>query len=129
MLTKKMSISTNGSNNRLGYLDNYEEISRFKKNKGRRKLEDLLGENYHKEVILSRKYRWVLFTLFFLVQILMNMDHGTIPAATEEIRKDLKIDDDVLGVFGSLVFLGNLIGTIYLFIRFNYFFHVNKLLQ
>ena len=124
-----MSISTNSSNNRLSYLDNYEEISRFKKNKGGRKRETLLGESYHKEVILSRKSRWVLFTLFFLVQILMNMDHGTIPAATEEIRKDLNIDDDVLGVFGSLVFFGNLIGTFYLFIRFNYFFHVNKLLQ
>jgi hypothetical protein len=129
MLMKKMSISTNSSNNRLSYLDNYEEISRFKKNKGRRKRDTLLGDNYQKEVILSRKSRWVLFTLFFLVQILMNMDHGTIPAATEEIRKDLHIDDDVLGVFGSLVFFGNLIGTFYLFIRFNYFFHVNKLLQ
>ena len=125
---KKTSISTNGSNNRLSYLDSYEEILMFKKNKGGRKREKLTKESNPKEVVLSRKSRWVLFTLFFVIQIIMNMDHGTIPAATEEIRKDLDIDDDILGIFGSLVFFGNLIGTFYLFIRFNYIFHDDQLL-
>jgi hypothetical protein len=40
------------------------------------------------------------------------MDHGTIPAATSEIKNDLNINDDILGIFGSLVYLGNLLGII-----------------
>ena len=130
MLMKKTSISTEGSNNRLSYLDNYEEIQKFRKNKR----EDGSSRFFKREgnprtVKLSRRTRWVLFFLLFIIQILMNMDHGTIPAATDEIRNDLKIKDDVLGIFGSLVFFGNLIGTFYLFIRFNYFFHDDQLLQ
>ncbi len=124
---KKTSISTNGSDNRLSYPDTYEEISKYKKKKRSRGIKDfLLRPRYGKEVVLSRNSRWALFSLFFIVQILMNMDHGTVPAATEDIRKDLNIDDDILGIFGSLVFFGNLIGTFYLFIRFNYFFHDDK---
>jgi hypothetical protein len=113
---KKTSISTEGSNNRLSYMDSYEEIKKYKK-KGRGKLlqEFLSREKRPKELILSRTTRWVLFYIFFIIQILMNMDHGTIPAATEDIRNDLKIDNKILGIFGSLVFLGNLIGN-FLFI-------------
>ncbi len=40
------------------------------------------------------------------------MDHGTIPAATKDLKKDLKIDNHDIGLFGSLVFLGNLLGKI-----------------
>lgn len=127
---KKTSISTEGSNNRLSYLDSYEEISKFKKKgKGRFFQEFLKRERRPKELVLSRTTRWFLFFIFFIIQILMNMDHGTVPAATEDIRNDLNIDNEILGIFGSLVFFGNLIGTFYLFIRFNYFFHDDQLLQ
>lgn len=64
-----------------------------------------------KEIYISKKTRWVIFTILMILQIMMNVDHGTVPAALEEIRKDLKIDDDLLGIFASLVFLGNLIGN------------------
>jgi hypothetical protein len=111
---KKTSISTNGSDNRLSYLDNYEEISNFRKKRHAKNLKEyLLNERNGNEIVLSKTSRWVLFFLLFLVQILMNMDHGTVPAATEDIRRDLNIDDDILGIFGSLVFLGNIIGTIF----------------
>jgi hypothetical protein len=110
---KKLSISTEGSNNRLSYLDSYEEISKYKKNRGGRLNKEFQKkERRAKELILSRTTRWILFFIFFIIQILMNMDHGTIPAATEDIRIDLNIDNKILGIFGSLVFLGNLIGTI-----------------
>jgi hypothetical protein len=116
MLMKKSSISTDGSNNRLSYLDSYEEIKKYKNNKGIDRHSRFLGGlRKKKEVVLSRTSRWILFFLLFIIQIVMNMDHGTVPAATDEIRKDLNIDDDILGIFGSLVFLGNLIGT-FLFI-------------
>ena len=106
MLMKKTSISTEGSNNRLSYLDNYEEIQKFRKNKR----EDGSSRFFKREgnprtVKLSRRTRWVLFFLLFIIQILMNMDHGTIPAATDEIRNDLKIKDDVLERDASLPIL------------------------
>jgi len=130
MLMKKTSISTEGSNNRLSYLDNYEEIKKFRHNKRDADSSRFLKREVNpRSLELSRRTRWVLFFLLFIIQILMNMDHGTIPAATDEIRNDLKIKDDVLGIFGSLVFFGNIIGTFYLFIRFNYFFHDDQLLQ
>ena len=45
----------------------------------------------------------------FLTNLFINMDHGSIPSATQEIKKYLDIDD---GVFGSHVYLGNLLGKI-----------------
>lgn len=61
---------------------------------------------------LSRKTRWMIFTIFILLNIIINIDHGTVPAATEEIEKALKINDEQLGFFGSLVFLGTIIGSL-----------------
>ena len=40
------------------------------------------------------------------------MDHGSIPAATEEIREYLDIDKATVGLYGSLAFFGGLIGKI-----------------
>lgn len=61
---------------------------------------------------LSRLIRWLVFALLFAGITLVNIDHGTVPAATIELKQSLNIDDQTLGVFGSLVFFGNLIGTI-----------------
>ena len=71
---------------------------------------------YKKQVlVLSRNVRLFIFIILLLISIMINMDHGTIPAATSEIKKSLKQGDDVLGLFGSLVFFGNIIGTIFHF--------------
>lgn len=108
---KKTSVSTTGSNNRLSYLDNYDELAKHNKHSGKvnRKVMKRVRKE-RKEVILSRGIRWFIFGVFINLAILMNYDHGTVPAATDEIRADLDITDDILGIFGSLVFLGNLIG-------------------
>src|SRR5689334_12538822 len=99
---KKTSISTDDSGNKLGYLDTYEEIIKYKKVSNLWAV-PVVGKNaMDREVILSRGVRWLLFGTFILLQLLMNMDHGTFPAATTDIKNDLYIDDDVLGIFGSL---------------------------
>lgn len=98
---KKTSISTDGSQNRLSYLTNYEEILKFNKLK-------CLDE----DKVLPRRTRWFVFIIFVILNIVINFDHGTIPEATADIKKDLRVDDNTLGLFGSLVFLGNLIGII-----------------
>lgn len=64
---------------------------------------------------LSRNVRWFIFCILVLVTVMINMDHGTIPAATEEIKESLNLGNDDLGYFGSLVFLGNIIGIYFIF--------------
>jgi len=63
---------------------------------------------------LPRSVRWFIFCILVLVTIMINMDHGTIPAATEEIKRSLDLGNDELGYFGSLVFFGNIIGNNFL---------------
>jgi hypothetical protein len=100
---KKKSNSTVSSNNKLNYKDKYEGISKHEKyNPLNRKT---------KYIMLSRGVRWLIFIIFVILGLLMNFDHGSIPASTSEIKITLDIDDKILGIFGSLVFLGNLIGT------------------
>ena len=61
---------------------------------------------------INRTRRWILFFLFAIINLLMNFDHGTIPAATEQIRSFLNLSDSQLGLFGSFVFAGVIIGSL-----------------
>lgn len=77
---------------------------------------EVLNVNQHKDnsiigVILPKKKRIELFIVLALTNILLNMDHGTIPAATNEIMKELSIEEALLGTLGSLVYVGVLIGS------------------
>jgi hypothetical protein len=62
------------------------------------------------KVSFNRGPRYFMFFFIFLINLLVNMDHGTIPAATTEIMKSLDISEKILGIFGSLVYAGNIIG-------------------
>lgn len=86
---------------------------------------NMSNKNIH--LRLSRNVRWFIFCILVLVTVMINMDHGTIPAATEEIKESLKLGNDDLGYFGSLVFLGNIIGIYFILIRFFAFLFCNKL--
>ena len=55
--------------------------------------------------IISRKIRWLIFFLFTIINLLMNFDHGTIPAATEQLRNHLNLNDSELGLFLGDIFL------------------------
>jgi hypothetical protein len=94
------------SENRLSYLDSYDEIKKHKNSKSKVKQDNIKS----KDVYLPRSVRWFLFVVFVILGLLMNIDHGTFPAATDEIRQDLEINDEKMGVFGSLVFFGNTLG-------------------
>ena len=62
--------------------------------------------------VINRKVRWTIFLLFTIINLLMNFDHGTVPAATQQLRIYLELTDSELGLFGSLVFLGVIIGSL-----------------
>ena len=66
------------------------------------------------QVYLCRKKRMYVFILLSLTNVVLNLDHGTIPAASNEIMKELNIDEATLGTFGSLVYFGFLLGSLLL---------------
>lgn len=42
---------------------------------------------------------------------MINMDHGILPAATEEMRRDFGVTNSKLGFMGSIVYLGLVTGN------------------
>jgi MFS family permease len=56
--------------------------------------------------------RKLIFLLIFYLNILINIDHGAIPAATTILKRELNLDNVSLGTIGSLVYLGLVLGAI-----------------
>ena len=53
-----------------------------------------------------------IFIILFLLQIILNMDQGLFPAASDLIRKDLNINDEQFGLMGSVVYVGLIVGSL-----------------
>jgi len=51
-----------------------------------------------------------LFYMIFFSNLLINLDHGILAACTTELRDDLKLTNMQIGVLGSLVYFGLVIG-------------------
>ncbi len=64
------------------------------------------------------KSLFLIYTLIFICNLLINIDHGSIPAATLNLKQDLNIDNVQLGILGSLVFLGLTFGKDIILIKF-----------
>lgn len=77
-------------------------------------IQNKINEPMTTEIKIKKNNRRFVFWILTLFNILINMDHGTIPAASNEIKSDLRINDAELGSFGSFVYLGNLIGALVL---------------
>lgn len=43
---------------------------------------------------------------------MINLDHGILPACTAELREDIGLNNADLGLLGSLVYLGLVIGKL-----------------
>lgn len=69
---------------------------------------------------LPQKSRWLVYSLFLIVNIAISLDHGSIPASTAQLRKVVR-SDQAIGLFGSLVFVGNIIGSLISFWVINFF--------
>jgi sugar phosphate permease len=100
---KKPSFS---SHNYLSFQDSYEEINNFKKRKS--------------EKTLSRKFRWLIFIVFLITNTICNLDHGSIPACIKELQYDLNAEKNTIGFFGSLVYFGNFVGSLFSMSVINY---------
>ena len=70
----------------------------------------------------SKNKRKFIFLLICLINILVNLDRGAIPAATTEIKEKIKISNAQLGMIGSLLFLGLILGSLtggYIFSKYS----------
>ena len=70
--------------------------------------------NSQNQISLSPKGRDIVFYFFLVSNILISMDHGSIPASVNELRL-LTTYDQSIGLFGSLVYFGNIIGSMVFF--------------
>ena len=59
----------------------------------------------------SNRIRNRIFYTAAFCNVLVNLDHGIIPAATKEIKSDLAITEAELGLMGSVVYAGFLVGS------------------
>jgi len=73
---------------------------------------DLAPEVCEKErvIFISRNKRIAIFVLIISINIACNLEHGTIPACTDELKAKLGITEDMVGLLGTLMYCGNLIG-------------------
>jgi MFS family permease len=69
---------------------------------------------------LSKKGRNIVFILYLISNILISMDHGSIPASVNELRQ-LTTYDQSIGLFGSLVYFGSILGSLISFSLINTF--------
>ena len=63
-------------------------------------------------ITLTRFQRWSVFSIISLISLLSNLDNGIVPAATNQIKKDLKIGDSEIGLFGSADYVGRIIASV-----------------
>lgn len=53
-----------------------------------------------------------IYIVSTICNIIVNFDHGIIPACTKNLKNELQIDDFFLGVLGSMVFTGLMSGSL-----------------
>lgn len=115
-ITKNMRgtalVGSNTGGEQVG-LDHVVQNSQRKLDENEIDLAVLGKDQYEKErvIYITRNKRIAIFFLIISINIVANFDDGTIPAATEEIRLKLSVDDEKVGLLGTLVYVGNLIGN------------------
>jgi len=62
---------------------------------------------------LNKAYTYFLFFVILLVNMLINFDHGVMPAGAVEMKLDLVLSNTEFGWLGSVVFIGLTLGKCY----------------
>ena len=72
----------------------------------------------NQNILISKSDRWYVYTLLVISNIFIQMDHGSIPASTWNLYKIFNSNQEI-GLFGSFVFIGNLVGALIYFYLIN----------
>ena len=70
---------------------------------------------------LSRFTRIVIFICFFVIHLLNCSDGGVVSARSNQIKEELQIDDKSFGIYGSIVQIGRIVGTLSVMVLLNLF--------
>ena len=70
---------------------------------------------------LSRWTRIIIFVCFFIIHLLNCSDGGVVSARSNQIKEELNINDKSFGLYGSIVQIGRIIGTLSVMILLNLF--------
>ena len=74
---------------------------------------------------LSRWTRIIIFVCFFIIHLLNCSDGGVVSARSNQIKEELNINDKSFGIYGSIVQIGRIIGTLSVMILLNLFVTAN----
>ncbi len=84
--------------------------------------EELVTSESEKPTLrLSRFTRIVIFICFFVIHLLNCSDGGVVSARSNQIKEELQIDDKSFGIYGSIVQIGRIIGTLSVMVLLNLF--------
>lgn len=70
---------------------------------------------------LSRFTRIIIFICFFVIHLLNCSDGGVVSARSNQIKEELQINDKSFGIYGSIVQIGRIIGTLSVMVLLNLF--------
>ena len=54
----------------------------------------------------------IVFCYVYFLSVLINIDHGAVPAALNDISQELDMSQSKMGVMGSMVFFGLFVGSV-----------------
>ena len=109
-LKNNQTLKKNNNNNKLKksysiFYTNHNFHNNLTKNIG-------LNKTYSYRRPFSKQKRKFIFVLICLINILINLDRGAIPAATTEIKDKNNISNAELGMIGSLLYFGLIAGSL-----------------
>ena len=107
---KKSYKEDNDNENNNNYINNENNENPYSYYVNEKEI--TIGKLYSYRRPYSKSRRKLIFILIFLVNILINCDHGAIPAGTKELKEAKNISNMQLGTIGSLVYLGLVLGSI-----------------
>ena len=83
--------------------------------------ENLIPSEEKKTMRLSRITRIIIFSCFFVIHLLNCSDGGVVSARSNQIKEELNINDKSFGLYGSIVQIGRIIGTLSVMVLLNLF--------
>jgi len=98
------NINFNSNKNEITHDYNSSDLTNEK--------EITIGKLYSYRRPYSKYRRKLIFILICIINILINCDHGAIPAGTTELKNAKNLSNIELGTIGSLVYLGLVLGSI-----------------
>ena len=110
---KSYKEDSNSNYNNLNSKSNKEESMHFENTSDYTNEKEItIGKLYSYRRPYSKYRRKLIFILICIINILINCDHGAIPAGTKELKEAKNLSNIQLGTIGSLVYLGLVLGSI-----------------